>query len=73
MDERKYLEARGYCVGTKYLAVHWMCSLEWHNQMKSFYGATESEAITLALRYVKQLEESYKQQQDRQRCEGCGE
>lgn len=72
-NQRQSLEAKGYTVGTRYLAVHWMCSLEWHGRVKSFFGATENEAIAQAARYVGDLEENYRQQQQRLRCEGCGE
>jgi len=73
MDELELLEAKGYEVNTKNLAIHWMCSLEWHGRMESFYGATEADAVRLAARYVTELEKNFQRQQSRMGCEGCGD
>lgn len=73
MNERNQLEAKGYSVNTKDLAVHWLCTLEWHGRVESLFGATETEAIKRAALYVGELERNYELQQQRIRCEGCGE
>ena len=73
MDLRTQLEAKGYDVNTKDLAIHWICTLEWHNRVKSFAGATEATAVQVAARYVAELEQNYLRQQAQMRCEGCGD
>ncbi len=71
--DREQLEAKGYSVNTKNLAVHWLCTLEWYGRVASLFGATEAEAIKRAAQYVAELEQNYELQQQRIRCEGCGE
>ena len=73
MVERKLLESKGYDVRTKNVAISWQCTLEWHNQIETFFGVTELEAIRKAVMYVAALERNYEQQQQLLRCEGCGE
>ena len=73
MNEREQLEAKGYRVGTRDLAIEWLCTLEIDNHVDSFFGATEAEAVHHASRHVAQIEQGYEQQQRRLRCEGCGE
>ena len=73
MNVRRQLEAKGYSVNTRDLAVHWLCTLEWHGRIESLFGATEAEAIKRAALYVEELERNYELQQQRIRCEGCGE
>ena len=73
MDQQSQLESKGYEVNTKNLAIHWMCTLEWHGRVESFYGVTKVEAIRLAARYVAELETNYLQQQSRMTCDGCGD
>jgi hypothetical protein len=73
MDDKQRLEAKGYAVGTRDLAMQWLCNLEWHGNVKSFFGSTEKQAISDAARYVESLEASYAQQQCRGLCKECGE
>ena len=73
MDNRQRLEAKGYAVGTRNLAIHWLCSLEWRGTVETFFGVTEKEAIAVAARFVEELEADYAQQQKRLLCEECEE
>lgn len=73
MNERELLESKGYDVQVKNLAICWVCTLEWNNQIKAFPGVTEAEAIHRAAQFVAGLEDGYMMQLERLRCEGCGD
>jgi hypothetical protein len=67
------LEAKGYTVSARNVGLEWMCSLEWCNTFKTFFGTTETVAISKAVEYVENLEKQFEEQQRRLLCEGCGE
>jgi len=67
------LEAKGYNVSARNIGPEWMCSLEWSNTFKTFFGTTETTAISRAVEYVENLEKQFEKQQRRLSCEGCGE
>ncbi len=73
MYQRDELEEKGYTVSTKNVAISWMCTLEWHNRVATFFGATEAESLKQAGRYVADMERKYLLQQQRLRCEGSGD
>ena len=67
------LEIKGYTVSARNVGLEWMCSLEWSNTFKTFFGTTETVAITKAVEYVENLEKQFEEQQCRLLCEGCGD
>ena len=73
MHVRDLLKSKGYDAQTKDLGTHWLCVLEWHNQIRNFSGQSEEDSIRRAARYVAELEAGYEEQRVRLVCEGCGE
>ena len=73
MSVIKALETKGYTVSARNVGLEWMCSLEWSNTFKTFFGTTEAAAISRAVKYVENLEKQFEEQQRRLSCEGCGE
>ncbi len=71
MHVRDLLASKGYNVETRNLDMHWLCVLEWHNQIRNFSGASEDEAVQRAARYVAEMEAGFEEQRLRMLCEGC--
>ena len=53
---KQMLEAKGYAVDVRNPAADWLCSIEWHGQVRTFLGSTEQRAIGRAAQYVGELE-----------------
>lgn len=73
MYKKLQLERKGYEVSVRAAAENWICELIVDGHSRAFFGATKGESLDRAAEYVDDLEQQYGKQQQRMRCEGCGD
>jgi len=73
MYKKLQLERKGYEISVRAAADNWVCELVVNGHGRIFFGATKGESLDRAVEYVEDLEMQYGKQQQRMRCEGCGD